>query len=309
MLAEEQAIVSDTHYVVVDAENAAERPRLPARPHQPACPVIGVHPVTSNDTHPLVDVWAQDDDDLALLTNAIDAQPIAAGMLVQLLRHNARATLEDGLFAESLSYSSLQQSTGFRAWRDGDTRAKPRPLTQDPVLLERSDADLTITLNRPDAHNAYCTEMRDALVDGLHLAYADQTIERVLLRGKGPSFCSGGDLSEFGAVTDAGLAHLSRTTRSAGRLLANLACETQVLVHGACIGAGIEVPAFADQITASEDAFFQLPEVAFGLVPGAGGTVSVTKRIGRERTAWMALSGQRIDVETAHRWGLVDELV
>ena len=258
--------------------------------------------------HPLVDVWATTEDQLATLEAAIDAQPIAAGTLVQLLRHNATASIEDGLFAESLAYSSLQQSAGFRAWRDSGAKPKARPLTAPPTLLARDGATLEIVLNRPDAHNAYCTEMRDGLVEGLHLAYTDPSVACVTLRGNGPSFCSGGDLAEFGAVTDAGLAHLSRTTRSAGRLLARLECDTVAYVHGACIGAGIEVPAFADRIVARAGAFFQLPEVAFGLVPGAGGTVSVTKRIGRERTAWMALSNARIDAATALAWGLVDEL-
>jgi enoyl-CoA hydratase/carnithine racemase len=81
-------------------------------------------------------------------------------------------------------------------------------------------------------------------------------------------------------------------------------CELQ----GACVGAGVELPAFAAQVSASEDAFFQLPELAMGLVPGAGGTVSLPRRIGRQRTAWLALSGQRLDAETALAWGLVDEL-
>ena len=68
------------------------------------------------------------------------------------------------------------------------------------------------------------------------------------------------------------------------------------------------MPAFARQVVAAEDAFFQLPEVAMGLVPGAGGTVSIPRRIGRQRTAYLALSGLRVDAATAHRWGLIDEI-
>ena len=56
------------------------------------------------------------------------------------------------------------------------------------------------------------------------------------------------------------------------------------------------------------DSFFELPETGLGLVPGAGGTVSIPRRIGRQRTAWMALSGARLDASTALRWGLVDEV-
>ena len=67
--------------------------------------------------------------------------------------------------------------------------------------------------------------------------------------------------------------------------------------------------AFAGRVEAAPDATFALPEVAMGLVPGAGGTVSIPGRIGRHRTAWLALTGERIDAPTAREWGLVDEVV
>ncbi|MFP6795782.1 MAG: enoyl-CoA hydratase/isomerase family protein, partial [Pseudomonadales bacterium] len=82
----------------------------------------------------------------------------------------------------------------------------------------------------------------------------------------------------------------------------------EVHVHGACIGAGIELPAFAHRVIAQRNAFFQLPEVSMGLIPGAGGTASILPRIGRHRMAAWALTGVRIDAETAMLWGLVDEL-
>jgi len=67
---------------------------------------------------------------------------------------------------------------------------------------------------------------------------------------------------------------------------------------------GVEVTVEDDQIVV----LGALPEIDLGLIPGAGGTVSVTRRIGRHRTALLALSGQPIDAETALSWGLVDEL-
>jgi len=122
--------------------------------------------------------------------------------------------------------------------------------------------------------------------------------------------CTGhGDLDEFGEATDAGLAHVSRVARSAGSLMASLHDRIEVHVHGACIGAGIELPAFAHQVRARRDAFFELPEVSMGLIPGAGGTASILPRIGRHRMAAWALTGARIDAETAMSWGLVDEIV
>ena len=99
-----------------------------------------------------------------------------------------------------------------------------------------------------------------------------------------------------------------RSTRNAARLLAACAARVRAEVHGACIGAGVELPAFASHVVAHKDAFFQLPELQMGLVPGSGGTVSLPRRIGRQRSAYLALSGHRLDAKTAQAWGLVDEL-
>ncbi len=79
-------------------------------------------------------------------------------------------------------------------------------------------------------------------------------------------------------------------------------------VQGACVGAGLEMAAFAGRLTATSDAWFQLPELAMGLIPGAGGCVSVPRRIGKQRTALMILSGRRINAATALRWGLIDAI-
>jgi enoyl-CoA hydratase/carnithine racemase len=150
--------------------------------------------------------------------------------------------------------------------------------------------------------------MRDAFVEALQLALADSSIAEVVLRGEGDSFCSGGDLDEFGSLSNPAEAHAIRTTRSPALLITRLAGRIRAELHGACLGAGIELPAFTDRVVATEDAFFQLPEVQFGLVPGAGGTVSLPRRIGRQKTAWLGLSGSRIDARTALAWGLVDEV-
>ena len=103
-------------------------------------------------------------------------------------------------------------------------------------------------------------------------------------------------------------AHLVRVAASVAALLDRVADRVTATVHGACIGAGIELPAYAGRLVARPDATFALPEVAMGLVPGAGGTVSIPRRIGRHRTAWLAITGRRIDAATALAWGLVDEV-
>jgi enoyl-CoA hydratase/carnithine racemase len=150
--------------------------------------------------------------------------------------------------------------------------------------------------------------MRDGLVEGLRLVVGDPSITEVSLRGEGKSFCSGGDLAEFGTLPDPATAHVVRSTRNAARLLHACADRVTVQLHGACVGAGIELPAYAARVVAHPESFFQLPEVGMGLVPGAGGTASIPRRIGRQRTAYLALAGLRLDAATALDWGLVDAL-
>lgn len=273
----------------------------------PRCPVVAVHP--AGEVPDFVDVAVCSAEQAERVVGAIQRNPIAAMVLVQLLRHNERVGVEDGLFAESLAYSSLQHGAEFRSWLaawQAQSRRRHPPSGEPAVLVERTDDELRITLNRPAKRNAYAADVRDALCEALAVAVADDSIRQVVLQGAGACFSAGGDLDEFGAARDAALAHASRMTRSAASLLHRLRERICARLHGACIGAGIELPAFAGRVVAREDAFFQLPEVGMGLIPGAGGTVSILRRIGRRRLAYMALTGQRVHMPEALAWGLVD---
>jgi hypothetical protein len=276
---------------------------------QPACTVIGVSRHAAPSVPAVVDVVATGTAALAELERAVREHPQAACVLMQVLRHNASASVADGLLVESLAYSALQHGAEFARWLDGRelrVREPAAPPEYDLVLMERKGASLAITLNRPRKRNAYSAALRDALCAALELPLEDPTIEDIIVRGAGPAFCAGGDLDEFGSARDAAAAHLIRATRNAGALIHRLRERITCRLHGACIGAGIELPAFAGHVVAAEDAHFRLPEVAMGLIPGAGGTVSIVKRIGRLRTAWLALSNAAIDAPTALAWGLVD---
>jgi len=233
----------------------------------------------------------------------LPAEPMR--LLHDLLPITATLPVPEALVVESLAYSTLLAGPVFRRWREHTPR-RPVPDSSDPVLLTREDDVLTVTLNRPERHNAFGRAVRDGLLEALSVADLDPTIRSVMLTGNGPSFCSGGDLDEFGTTPDVVTAHVLRLDRSAGLAVHRLRDRTTALLHGACIGAGIEIPAFAGRVLAQHDAWFCLPELRFGLVPGAGGTVSITKRIGRWRTAYLVATGARLDLTTALRWGLVD---
>ena len=257
--------------------------------------------------HQVFDVLVADETELSVVVAAIEANPHASVTLAQLLRLGDALDPLDALVAESLAYATLQGGAEFARWLAARGARVRRPEPQAPLAVSRDGDLLRLVLNRPRVHNLYNAAMRDALVESLVVASADPQLH-VELSGAGRSFCAGGDLAEFGSMNDTATAHLIRSSANAAPYLLAIADRLSVTAHGACVGAGIELAAFAGHVQASTDAFFQLPEVSMGLVPGAGGTVSITRRIGRQRTAWMAITNARVDAATALAWGLIDAI-
>ncbi len=245
---------------------------------------------------------------LDLISEAVDSNPRASVALARLLRQTVISDVEAGLAAEAAAYSMLLGGNEFARWR---AERPVRPVVaseRSPVRVERGDAGLTVVLDNPGRRNALSMRMRESLLEAFQLAEADPSIAHVEMRGAGPVFCSGGDLDEFGIATDLVAAYLVRLERAPWRIIDRMRNRVTAHVHGACIGAGIEMTAFAGRVVADPETYFLLPEIGMGLVPGAGGTVSVTRRIGRWRAAWMMLTGQSLDAESALRWGLIDDL-
>jgi enoyl-CoA hydratase/carnithine racemase len=243
---------------------------------------------------------------IAQLDASLSGHPVAGTALALLLRSSSGLAVPAGLIAESATYSALQEGGEFRHWRAAHPPRQTEP-GEGRVRVEDSPGEMRITLSRPARRNAIDWRMRDALASALTAAEADPSV-RVVLRGDGPDFCAGGDLDEFGSRPDPALAHLIRLTRSPALLLHRLHARTTAYLHGSCLGAGIELPAFVDVVCAAPATRLGLPEIGLGLIPGAGGTVSLPRRIGRWRTAFLALSGANIDAEQALRWGLIDAI-
>ena len=249
-------------------------------------------------------------DTLAELEERCRRWPQAAAVCDDVLRaFDPGGSTFAGVITESLAYSTLQSGSEFARWlaERGPARV---PDISDPVVAERHDGRLTIRFNRPQRHNAFSTDARAALLEALEVARLDPSVDEVVLAGNGPSFCSGGDLAEFGTFTDPAGAHLARTRHSPALVLdeitARLGRGCRAELHGQGQGSGLEMAAFCGWVSCDADAVLGLPELTLGLIPGAGGTVSVTRRIGRWRTAYLVLSGRPIDAGTALRWGLVD---
>jgi len=246
---------------------------------------------------------------LGRLRAAVERSPRAAITCGQLVRQTAVLDTAGGLAAEAAAYSLLLGGPEFAHWLGERGAPRHRVPPAEPVRVSRDGGRLRIVLDDPARRNAFSARLRESLLDALLVGEADETVESVELSGAGPAFCSGGDLDEFGAATDLAAAYLVRLSRAPWRVIDAIAAKVTVMAHGACIGAGIEMAAYALRVVAAPDAFFALPEVGMGLVPGAGGSVSVPRRIGRWRAAWLMLTGDRLPAATALRWGLVDQIV
>ncbi len=271
----------------------------------PPCPVIGL----GDSRHALagaLDCIVEHPVRLEGLVQSILARPMAAAVLVQLLRLIEGMDPAQALVAESLAYATLQAGEEHASWLAAQTRAPAQP--RGCLQVTRDGATLRLEVARAEARNAIDAPLRDALREALELAVLDDTLARVELTGAGKAFGVGADLAEFGTTRDPVHAHMIRMHTLPAHLAVRCADRLVSTVQGLCVGASLELAAFG-RIVARRGAIFHLPELAMGLLPGAGGCVSMTRRIGRQRTALMVLSGRRIDAGTALDWGLVEAII
>jgi len=251
-------------------------------------------------------------DTLAELSDRCRRWPHASAVCDDVLRSiDPAGPAFPAIVTESLAYSTLQSGPEFARWlaERGPARLPDIP---DPIVAERDGGTVRIRFNRPQRHNAFSTDARALLLEALVVALLDDTVTEVVLGGNGPSFCSGGDLGEFGTFSDPASAHLARTRHSPAlaldELTRRLGRNCRAEIHGRVLGSGLEMAAFCGRVSCRPDTVLGLPELSLGLIPGAGGTLSITRRIGRWRTAYLVLSGRTIDPAAALAWGLVDEI-
>ncbi len=173
-----------------------------------------------------------------------------------------------------------------------------------------------VTLNRPEARNAYSDAMVQGLVDAFDAAEADDKVRVVALTGAGKSFSAGGDLKKMQAHSGmfegdavALRARYFRGIQQIPRRLARFDKPVIAAVNGAAIGAGLDLTCMADFRVATTRARFGSTFVKVGLVPGDGGAYFLSRTIGYPRALEMMLTGQLIDSATALSWSLVNEVV
>jgi enoyl-CoA hydratase/carnithine racemase len=280
----------------------------------------GTIDVTKLGSEPTVviggDVVAHQDIDIEAITDTVDRAPVASTSAMVLLRAATSTSSVAARFAhESATYSALQSGPEFARWLDGYRAARQvssaatAPAEPEAAVHVRRESDsLCITLNRPRHGNAINNALRDELCAALDIALSDPSIRSVQLNGNGPNFCTGGDLVTFGLFESPAAAHHTRLTRSIAQRCYALRERLTSYVHGRCLGSGVELAAFSATVVAHRETTFGLPELSLGLVPGAGGTISIVDRIGPERTAYLLLTGRAVGVDDALRWGLIDQV-
>ena len=179
-----------------------------------------------------------------------------------------------------------------------------------PTLLLTTPAPqvLLVTLNRPEAANAFNTQMaRDlmALFEALALDHGETRC--VVLTGSGTkAFCAGGDLKERNGMTDEAWARQHLIFERMIRAVIDCPLPIIGAVNGAAYGGGCEVAAAVDFLYAADTARFAQTETTLGIIPGAGGTQTLTRAIGERRAKELILSGRPFSAAEALAWGLVN---
>ena len=180
----------------------------------------------------------------------------------------------------------------------------------ETLLYEKSDGTGYITLNRPEALNAYNIQMRDDLYEVLSAVQDDPDIRVLIIRGTGDkAFCAGADLSEFLTAPSPIIARKVRWERDLWGLFLTLEQPVIAALHGYVLGSGLEMALCCDIRIASSDALFGLPETKLGIIPAAGATQTMPRIIGRTRTLDMLLTGRWLNSDEAYEAGLINEIV
>lgn len=180
-----------------------------------------------------------------------------------------------------------------------------------PVLLHRIEGSVAwVTLNRPQSINAFNMELRELLPATLHELDRDPRVRVVILDGAGDrGFCSGADIKESrGDVSSLG----EKERLSTNSWIDSVAAVKKpmiAVIHGVCMGAGLELALTCDLRIATNNVRFALPEVRIGLIPGGGGTQRLARFIGQGNAMDMIMTGEEMGGVRAHQLGLISRLL
>jgi 2-(1,2-epoxy-1,2-dihydrophenyl)acetyl-CoA isomerase len=182
----------------------------------------------------------------------------------------------------------------------------------ETVQVRNADGVTQITLNRPDALNAWTRQLGEELTQALAEAGRDDATRVVVLSGAGRAFSSGADLRS-GVQGDNGhpdvRTPLTEVYNPLILLVRTLPKPVIAAVNGPAVGIGCSLALAADLVVAAQSAYFLMAFVNIGLGLDGGASLSLVVRAGHARALEIALLGQRIDAERAHEWGLANRVV
>lgn len=177
------------------------------------------------------------------------------------------------------------------------------------VLIEQADGVTTLTMNRPEALNAFTTELMEMLIDAVEAADADEECGCIVLTGAGRAFSAGVDLKMLQQATFRhGFVDGVFSPRAAdmARVLRAAAKPVIAQVHGACFTGALEVALNCDFILTTVDTKFGDTHAKFGLRPSWGMSQLLPQAVGIRRARQMSYSAMTIKGDLAERWGLAN---
>ncbi|MGB0853422.1 MAG: enoyl-CoA hydratase/isomerase family protein [Pikeienuella sp.] len=180
-------------------------------------------------------------------------------------------------------------------------------MTEDVLLIEKSGAIATVTLNRPDKLNAFDAELRAAMRDTVARLEDDETIRVVVLTGAGRGFSAGADLSA-GPTSPTAL-HLDVEYKP---FLTGIAQSNKIwiaAVHGPCAGIGAAVAQTCDLMVMAEDSYIYMAFAAIALIPDGGNTQLLLNAMGYKRALQAVLEGRKIPATECLEYGIANKLV
>ncbi len=178
------------------------------------------------------------------------------------------------------------------------------------IIYEKQNNIGYVTLNRPQALNAYNIQMRDELYQVLGAIKDDPEIRVAIFAGAGErAFCAGADLTEFLTAPSPTIARQVRWERDVWGLFLSIDKPLIAALHGYVLGDGIEIALCCDIRLASEDVQFGMPEPGLGIIPAAGGTQTLPRTISKAKALEILLTGRWINAEEALRLKLVNQVL
>ncbi len=173
--------------------------------------------------------------------------------------------------------------------------------------VEREGPVARIFLNRPEKANALNSAALEELRAAVAALEPDEALRVVVLGGRGKTFCGGADVAELKSLNAATAGPFVEKIHNVCKAIRELPVPVVAAVHGAVIGAGLEIAAACDLRIAAEGTKFAMPEVRLG-IPSVVEAALLPRLVGSGRAAWLMLTGEAIDARRALEWGLIEEI-